>query len=105
MGRFEVQGIVSRATGEPMVQFRQLDADGEIQFGFQVSPDEARDIAHNTLEASMNAVYDAAIIAWAKEGENPEIGIMLVDTIRKYRADRWGLPDEPKDWRPNERDT
>ena len=102
MGQFTVQGIVSIKTGEPLVQLRQLDDDDNVEFGFQVSPMEAREIATNIQEAAMNAVYDAAIIAWAKESEmGEEMGPMLVDLIRRFRADRWGLPDRPEDWRNN----
>jgi hypothetical protein len=100
MGRFEVQGIVSAKTSEPLVQLRQLDDDDNEQFGFQVSPGEAREIAQNILEAATNAVYDAALVSWANdmEPENKEMGFQMVTLIRRYRADRWGLPDQPKDW-------
>lgn len=98
MGRFEIQGIVSSKTGEPLVQVRQLDDEDNETYGFQVGTIEAREIAQNFLEASFNAIYDAAIIAWAKEINNEEMGIMLVDVIRRFRADHWGLPDRPTDW-------
>jgi hypothetical protein len=95
-----VQGIVSTKTGEPLVQVRQLDDDGNEQFGFQVGPMEAREMAQNFVEASMNAVYDAALIAWAKETfpDHEEFGPRMVGSIRDFRADKWGLPDQPKDW-------
>jgi hypothetical protein len=101
MASFEVQGIVSVQTGEPLIQLRQVDDEGEEIAGFQVSPMEAREIAQNIQEAAANAVYDAALIAWAKEKgpEGETMGVVLVDQIRKYRADRWGLPDRPEDWR------
>ena len=104
MGRFEVQGIVSGATGLPMVQLRQLNDDGISESGFQVSPAEAREIAQNILEAATNAVYDAALVMWAKESypENMDVGPALVTAIRQYRADKWGLPDQPKDWQNDE---
>jgi hypothetical protein len=28
------------------------------------------------------------------------MGVMLVDNVRRYRSDAWGLPDQPEDWRP-----
>jgi hypothetical protein len=99
MGRFEVQGIVSGQTGEPLVQFRQLDDDDVEMYGFQLSPTESREMAQNILEAGINAVYDAALISWAKERGSEEMGVTLVDLVRRYRADRWGLPDRPEDWR------
>jgi hypothetical protein len=99
VGRFEVQGVVSMKTGEPLVQFRQLDDNDVEESGFQVSPAEAREIAQNIQEAATNAVYDAALIAWAKERDDEEMGVMLVDLIRRFRADKWGLPDRPEDWR------
>lgn len=101
MGIFEVQGIVSTETGLPLVQLRQLNEDGSVEAGFQVAPDEAREIAQNILEAAANAVYDAAIIAWANESfpDKEDAGPYMVSMIRKYRADRWGLPDQPEDWR------
>jgi len=100
MGRFEVQGIVSAQTGEPLVQLRQLDDNDVLEAGFQCSPAEARELAQNIQEAAANAVYDAALISWTKDlpdGEN--MGPVLVDIIRRHRADRWGLPDQPDDWR------
>lgn len=99
MGRFEVQGIVSSETGLPFVQLRQLD-DEKVEAGFQVSPDDAREIAHNILEAATNAVYDAALIVWAKETfpDEIDVGPAMVNMIRQFRADKWGLPDRPKDW-------
>lgn len=100
MGRFEVQGIVSAKDGLPFVQCQQLDDEGNLESKLQVTPAEAREIAQKLVEASMNAVYDAALIAWAKtmgeEGE--EMGVKMVSMIRRYRADIWGLPDQPKDW-------
>ena len=101
MGRLEVQGIVSAKTGEPLVQFRQLDDDGQLQAGWQVPPADAREMAQQVVEAAMNAVYDAALIAWAKEAwpDDEEMGARIVDLIRRYRADAWGLPDQPEDWR------
>jgi hypothetical protein len=101
MGRFEVQGIVSVQTGEPLIQLRQLDDNDNVEFGFQVPPMEAREIAQNIQEAATNAVYDAALIAWAKETNDGDerMGVMLVDMIRRFRADHWGLPDRPEDWR------
>lgn len=101
MGRFEVQGIVSAKTGEPLVQLRQLDDNDVLEAGSQVTPMEAREIAQNIVEAAANAVYEAALLMWAKEkdSENGEnIGFILIDGIRKFRADKWGLPDRPEDW-------
>lgn len=102
MARLEVQGIVSMANGLPMIQCRQLDDEGNLESQFQFSPAEAREVAQNIIEASFNAVYDAALIAWAKEAspEQPEMGPQMVALIRQFRADKWGLPDQPEDWRP-----
>jgi hypothetical protein len=101
MGRLEVQGIVSVINGLPMIQFRQLDDDDNLEAQWQASPAEARDMAQNIIEASFNAVYDAALIAWAKEvsPEDDAMGPKMVALIRQFRADKWGLPDQPKDWR------
>jgi len=100
-GRLEVQGIVSASTGLPFVQFRQVE-DGQAVAQWQASPAEAREMAQQVVEAAMNAVYDAAIVAWAKETwpEDGEAmaGRMLM-LIRDHRADAWGLPDQPEDWR------
>lgn len=105
MGRFEVQGIVSQESNLPMVQLRQLDDEDNELVGFQVSPQEARDIAQNIQQAATNAVCDAALITWALERGNLGMGVMLVDTVRKHRADRWGLPDRPEDWRNKDDET
>jgi hypothetical protein len=102
MGRLEVQGIVSSKTGEPLVQFRQLDEDGTLIVGWQSGVLEAREMAQQVVEAASNAVYDAALIAWSKEmwpGEWEEMVAKLLPIIRTYRADAWGLPDQPEDWR------
>jgi hypothetical protein len=101
MGRFEVQGIVSVKDGLPYVQFRQLDDNDKLEFGFQTTPAEAREMSQQIVEASMNAVYDAAITAWAKDvwPEDDQMGAKMLMLIRDYRADAWGLPDQPKDWR------
>jgi hypothetical protein len=101
MSRFEVQGIVSAESGLPFVQLRQVNDDGIVEAGFQVSPSDAREVAQNILEAANNAVYDAALIAWAKETfpDSDQAGPFMVDAIRKFRADKWGLPDRPEDWK------
>ena len=99
-GRLEVQGIVSAKTGEPLVQFRQL-VDGQPPVEWQASVADAREMAQQVVEAAMNATYDAAIVAWANETwpDDPEMGARMLMLIRDYRADAWGLPDQPKDWR------
>ena len=101
MGRLEVQGIVSANTGEPLVQFRQVEDDGTVSAEWQAVPADAREMAQQVVEAAMNAVYDAAIIAWAKETwpDDEMMGARMLMLIRDYRADSWGLPDQPKDWR------
>lgn len=101
MGHIDVQGIVSVTNGLPFVQFRLLDDEDKVTAQWQLTPAETRDIAQKAVEASMNAVYDAAIIAWTKEvsPNNLEMGPKLLNVIREYRADIWGLPDRPEDWR------
>jgi hypothetical protein len=101
MGRLEVQGLVSAATGEPLVQFRQLSDDDRVEAQWQASPLEAREMAQQTVEAAMNAVYDAALYAWARENwpDDPGLAAGMLDVIRRYRADTWGMPDRPDDWR------
>jgi hypothetical protein len=98
--RLEVQGIVSVKTGKPLVQFRQV-MDGKAVAEWQASPVEARKMAQMVVEAAMNAVYDAAINSWANETwpDDPMMGARMLNLIRDYRADTWGLPDQPKDWR------
>jgi hypothetical protein len=103
MGRLNVQGIVSAENGLPFVQFRHVDDEDnptEVS-GWQSTPAEAREMAQQVVEASMNAVYDAALVSWAKVTwpDDPNMGWQLLDLIRRYRADTWGLPDQPKDWR------
>lgn len=102
MGRLEVQGIVTASKGLPFVQFRQLDDNGNLEVGWQQTPAEARETAHQILEAAMNSIYDAACVAWVKEMDpenGDELGSKMLTLIRKYRADAWGLPDQPEDWR------
>lgn len=103
MGRLEVQGIVSVKTNEPLVQFRQLEDDGKLIVGWQVGVLEAREMSQQIVEAASNAVYDAAIVAWAKENwpdDWQNISAKMLTMMRRYRADAWGLPDQPEDWRP-----
>lgn len=106
MGRLEVQGIVAITDNLPYVQFRQLNDSGVLVIGWQSSPAEAREMAQQIVEASMNAVYDAALIGFAREHspEDPMMGAKLVDLVRRYRADAWGLPDQPEDWRPTKKE-
>lgn len=101
MGRLEVQGIVSAKTGLPRVQFRQLDDDGNLEAGWESDVADAREMAQQVLEAAMNAVYDAAVMAWSKEvwPDDARMGGQMLSLIRRYRADNWGLPDQPEDWR------
>jgi hypothetical protein len=100
-GRLEVQGIVSAKTGEPIVQFRQVE-DGKVTAEWQAGVADAREMAQQVVEAAMNATYDAALIAWAKEtwpDDWQQIAGGLLPIIRQFRADAWGLPDQPEDWR------
>lgn len=99
MASVEIQGVVSAETTEPLVQFRFLDDEGEVVYGMQIPPMEARDLAGKMFEAASNAVYDAALITFAKGRGNIGMGIFLVDMVRKHRADHWGLPSTPEDWR------
>jgi hypothetical protein len=98
-GRLEVQGLVN-LQGEPIVQFRQV-VNGEVVARWQAPPADAREMAQLVVEAAMNAVYDAAIWSWAKETwpSDPKIGAAMLEMVRKHRADTWGLPDQPEDWR------
>jgi hypothetical protein len=102
-GRLEVQGIVSVQTGEPLVQFRQI-VDDEVAAEWQTGVNEARGMAQQIVEAAMNATYDGAIVAWAKQtwpDEGEQMAARMLLLIRDFRADTWGLPEPPKDWRGN----
>jgi hypothetical protein len=106
MGKFEVQGIVSSENDLPWVQFFiSNDEGGEAKF--QVSPQEARDMAQNIQEAAANAIYEAALVAWAKD-RDPERGqamaAHLIGSVREFRADKWGMPSMPEDWNTKETD-
>jgi hypothetical protein len=98
--RLEVQGIVTLA-GVPIVQCRMLGENGEIISKWQCSPMEAREHAQLMVEAAMNAIYDAAIMLWAKETwpNDKMMGPRMLALVRDHRADHWGLPDTPDDWR------
>lgn len=106
MGRLMVQGIVSATDNLPYVQFSQLDDNDEVEAQWQTTPAEAREMAQQVVEASMNAVYDAALVTWAKEmwPHDETMAFKLITLIRDYRADAWGLPDRPEDWRLNKDD-
>lgn len=101
MGVIAVQGIVAEANGLPFVQFQQLDEQDQQTWHMQLTPLDAREFALKTVEASMNAVYDAALVSWAKETypEDPNMGAKMLMIIREFRSDIWGLPSQPKDWR------
>jgi hypothetical protein len=101
MGVFEVQGIVAFESGMPMVQFRQLDEEGELALGFQIPPLEARELAQNINEAATNAIYEAALLSWAKERDpasGEAMAAMMIGAVRQHRMDKWGLPSKPEDW-------
>lgn len=99
MPRLEIQGIVSASNTQPLVEVRQLDDNDKELVKFQLPVMEAREVAQTINEAATNAVYEAALISWAVETGNLDMGINLIDIIRKFRADHWGLPDKPEDWR------
>jgi hypothetical protein len=97
-----VQGIVSSSTGLPLVQFRQLRDDGTVDAEWQADVADAREMAQQVVEAAMNATYDAAMVAFAKEAWPDDWQQMaggLLTMVRRFRADTWGLPDQPDDWR------
>jgi hypothetical protein len=99
-GRLEVQGIVSNKTGEPLVQFRQVE-NGTAVAEWQAPVVDAREMAQQIVEAAMNATYDAAIVAWARDTwpeDSEQMIYGMLTIIRQYRADTWGLPDQPDDW-------
>jgi len=88
-GPLSVVGGVSATTGAPYVQMEWGRNRG------QVDVDTARAHAHAILEACTNAVADAAILQWARDelDLNTERAVVLIDAMRRYRADRWGQPD------------
>ena len=99
--RIEVQGIVAAETGEPLVQFRLGTENGIM--GWQATVADAREHAQQVVEAAMNAVYDASIVEFCKEQwpeQSDSMAAGLLTMIRRHRADAWGLPDQPDDWRP-----
>ena len=49
MGRLEVQVIVSSKTGEPLVQFLQLDDEGKFVVGWQSGVIETREMAQQIV--------------------------------------------------------
>lgn len=100
-GRLEVQGIVAHPSSEPVVQFRQV-VDGKVTAEWQAGVGDAREMAQQILEAAMNATYDAALVSFCKEfwpDEAERMMAILLTAVRRHRADSWGLPDQPKDWR------
>jgi hypothetical protein len=105
VGVIEVQGVVSAATREPFVQLRQLDDEDNVVLSIQLTPMDAREVAQNIVEAAANAIYESALVAWAVARDpvnGEEMGTTLVGAVRKFRADKWGLPSNPEDWRPHE---
>ena len=85
---FMVQSIVSASTGEAFVQIK-----GE---GGQMTPDEARDLALNLLQAAEAADTDALIARWVKQyvgGDDRAVAVLLTE-LRKMRG---AAP--PQDWR------
>lgn len=88
-GALMVVGGVSVTTGKPFVQFSWGGNRG------QTDADTARAHANAVHEAVTNAVADAAILAWALDDMklDRERAVLLIDAMRRYRADRWGQPD------------
>jgi hypothetical protein len=104
MKAIEVQGIVSVLTGEPLVQFRLIESD-VCNAQWQATVVDTRELGQKCVEAAMNAVYDAALVSFCREhfpGDDQVIAALLT-AIRRHRADTYGLPDQPDDWRPQPR--
>ena len=89
-GDLSVRGAVSVTTGRPYVELAWGENVG------QLSVEEARAHALLQLEAAQNAVSDAALFAFARDG----LGLGLdeaataVDVMRRYRTDKWGEPHD-----------
>lgn len=87
-GAIEVFGAVGMH-GQPFVQFNW---GGEVG---QITVEQARQHALLILEASQNAVTDAALAGFAKDELKLDMpGVAgIIDGMRLYRSDRWGQPD------------
>jgi hypothetical protein len=98
-----VQGIIggNPAEPKPVVQIRFMRGDETVAMG-QFDPDEARQHAQLVAEASTNAVYEAALLQWLVEelGIDFEAAGTAIGAMRIWRADKWGQPTIPEDWRP-----
>jgi hypothetical protein len=98
----EVQGIIGGNPVEPtpLVQIRFVRDDETIAMG-QFSPDEARGHAQLVAEAATNAVYEAGMFQWlVEEMKVPHVqAASAIDAMRIWRADKWGQPTLPEDWR------
>ena len=98
----EVQGIVGGGPDEPtpLVQIRFVRDDKTVAHG-QFSPDQAREHAALVHEAAANAVYESALLQWLTEemGIDFERAGQALAAMRIWRADKWGQPTIPEDWR------
>ena len=98
----EVQGIVGGNPVEPkpLVQIRFMRDDETVAMG-QFDPDEARQHAQLVAEAATNAVYEAALFQWLTEEMEIDISRagQALAAMRIWRADKWGQPTIPEDWR------
>lgn len=98
----EVQGIIggNPVEPEPLVQIRFVREGETVAMG-QFSPDDARQHAQLVAEAATNAVYEAGMYQWLVE----DLGIdharagQAIGAMRVWRADKWGQPAIPEDWR------
>jgi hypothetical protein len=52
-------------------------------------------------EAATNAIYEAALLSWAKERDpasGEAMAAMMIGAVRKHRMDKWGCLSKPEDW-------
>lgn len=98
----EVQGLVGGNPVEPkpLVQVRFV-RDGQTVAMGEFDPDDARRHAQLVAEAATNAVYESALYEWLVEElkvDHERAGHAL-NAMRVWRADKWGQPAIPEDWR------
>jgi hypothetical protein len=99
----EVQGIIGGGVDEepkPIIQVRFV-RDGETVAMGQWDPDDAYEWGKLLQGAIANAVYETALFRWFTEEMEiePEKVAGAIEGVRLYRADLWGQPTIPEDWR------
>jgi hypothetical protein len=86
----EVESLLSSRTEEPVVQLRIRFDNNEGQTVVQMSPEQAREVAHHILEAAEASIVDAFLYDWLQKVLKAHTGqaALLMSNFRVFREAR-----------------